>query len=96
MALRDEEQRTLTEIERHLVEEDPKLANQFAGHSSTRSLMIVTTGVVVTFAAGIAVLITGIQLASPLLVLVGVIFTMAFPALTGWALSSRRRGRSSK
>lgn len=90
MALRDDEQRTLTEIERHLVEEDPRLAHRFVERPAAGSLASVIAGVVLTFGAGLAVLASGIRLASPALVLVGVIVTTAVPALVGWVLSAHR------
>ena len=91
MALRDDEQRTLTEIERCLVEEDPRLAHQFAERPAAGALATVIAGVVLTFGTGLAVLAMGIRLASPTLVLVGVVATAAFPALAGWVLSSHHR-----
>lgn len=94
MALRDDEQRILTEIERALVEEDPRLARRFGDRSESQggSLGTVIAGVVMTFGAGLGVLVAGIWLTSPALVLVGVVVTTAFPALAGWRLSARRRG----
>lgn len=91
MALRDDEQRTLTEIEQCLVEEDPRLAHQFAKRPAAGSLATVIAGVVLTFGTGLAVLTLGIRLASPALVLLGVVATAAFPALVGWGLSSHHR-----
>lgn len=78
----------LTEIEQCLVEEDPRLAHRFAERPAAGSLATVIAGVVLTFGTGLAVLAMGIWLASPALVLVGVVATAAFPALAEWRLSS--------
>lgn len=93
MALRNDEQRILAEIERALVEEDPGLALGFAEWRVVMlgSLVAVVIGVVLMLWGGLVIMVIGVHLASPVLIIIGGIVAAAFPAMAGWRLSACRR-----
>lgn len=92
MTLRDDELRSLAEIERSLTETDPTL-NRLAElrpltPGSTASLII---GCAAMNASGIVIAVSGAGIDSPATVVIGVALATGFPVLAVWHLWWRRR-----
>lgn len=92
MALPDEEQRQLAEIERRLAEEDPRLAQRLA---RLRPLALSSTAVAVfvalmCFVVGLIVVAVGTQLGSLPVGVVGAVVGVGVPTLVVWRLWLRR------
>lgn len=89
MALPDDEQRRLAEIERGLAEDDPRLARRFAhGQPATAgafAAMIATA--LLMLGTGLAVIVAGARLGTPLVIVIGAIIAAIVPAM---ALLARR------
>ncbi|MQA07394.1 MAG: DUF3040 domain-containing protein [Pseudonocardiaceae bacterium] len=93
MALPEKEQRQLAEIERWLVQEDPRLARRLAESrpTATFTLVLAVLGILTLSAVGLVLMVFGVQLASPVLVIVGALLTVVLPAMLSWRLWSGRR-----
>ncbi|MFT4218540.1 MAG: DUF3040 domain-containing protein [Micropruina sp.] len=85
MALSEEEQRLLTQLEEALAAEDPKLASTLRGTTTRRLHRRRAALAGVGFLAGIACLIGGMQV-SPALSIVGFVIMLAATvvAITSW------------
>jgi hypothetical protein len=81
MALRDDERRELAEIERWLVEDDPRLARQFTERPEPRALTGTLAAIVMMLSAGLVIMAVGVRLGAPLLVLIGGVVALAVPAV---------------
>ncbi|WP_394619615.1 DUF3040 domain-containing protein [Lentzea sp. JNUCC 0626] len=82
MKLPDHEQRELEEIERRLAEDDPKFAaklNRPAPRVPHRTLML--AGVLAFYVAGLVVVMTGVTLASQIVIALGAAMVLA---VFGW------------
>ncbi|MGI5499956.1 DUF3040 domain-containing protein [Lentzea sp. CA-135723] len=82
MKLPDHEQRELEEIERRLAEDDPKFAaklNRPAPRVPRRTLVL--AGVLAFYVAGLVVVMTGVSLASVVLIALGAAMVLA---VFGW------------
>lgn len=92
MALPDDEQRRLAEIERALAEDDPRLARRL-GHGrqpvSSRSLAALITGSVLMLGTGLVIIVVGAGLGTPMVSVIGVVIAVIVPSL---AWTSRRYG----
>ena len=90
MPLSEEELRMLEQMERALVEEDPKLASTLRGTSMRRTARrrAVTAGVV--FAAGVAVLMTGVITTYWVVGVVGFVIMLASATVAVTALRGRQ------
>jgi DUF3040 family protein len=93
MALHGEEQRRLSEIERQLAEENPRLAQRLAELRPKR----IPTVVLAIFAAlcspviGLFVLVAAAQTQSPFLMVLGTILASVVPTAILWQGWLRRR-----
>jgi hypothetical protein len=92
MALRDEEQRQLAEIERRLAADDPRLAQRLA---RLRPLGLPRTvlgivGVLAAFVTGLVIVIIGAETTSLATGIAGVIIAVGFPTLIIWRFWLRR------
>lgn len=93
MALSDEEQRLLDQLEAALAAEDPKLANTLRGNVrkwDRRRLVLASLG----FVVGVAALIGGMEI-HPVLSVAGFVIMLACAAVgvTAWQRSMRRADR---
>ncbi|RSM86303.1 DUF3040 domain-containing protein [Kibdelosporangium aridum] len=79
MALRDEEQRKLAEIERGLAAEDPRLASQFTERPKLRTGTIAEIAVMLM--AGSVMAGVGVQLGSAVLIVIGGIVATIVPIM---------------
>jgi hypothetical protein len=93
MALHDEEQRQLAEIERRLVEDDPRLARRLATLRPMQSLALVASiaGLLASVVCGLTAMVFGVLLSSPVLIIVGTLLAVFLPTAIGWRLWLRRR-----
>lgn len=91
MTLHDREDRKLAEIERHLAEQDPRLARRLAEFQpiSASVLVAVALGVLMLLPTGLVVMVIGVQTAAPVSVVGGALIMAVVPAMTAWYL---RRG----
>ncbi|PRX47299.1 Protein of unknown function (DUF3040) [Prauserella shujinwangii] len=92
MALRDEEQRQLAEIEQRLVEDDPHLAQRLAKlrpFALGRAGLVVLS-VVAALVVGLIVIATGSELDSPALVVLGAALAAGVPTAVIWRLWLRK------
>ncbi|GAA4532136.1 DUF3040 domain-containing protein [Amycolatopsis samaneae] len=96
MALHDYEQRKLDEIEKHLVEENPRMARRFAEFRPFHLVTLVAAGLglIALLAVGLVVMVIGVQLTTPGLIILGALLTAAVPAAVAWYLL--RRAKSAK
>jgi lipopolysaccharide export LptBFGC system permease protein LptF len=94
MALHDYERRKLNEIERQLAEENPLLAQRFAGFRPiTDAAVVAALPILVMVAfAGLVLIEVGAQLAAPVPIILGALVITGVPATAGWYLL--RRGRT--
>lgn len=86
MALADDEQRRLNEIERELAEDEPRLARRFAHDRVTAPTvvaLVVAAGLML--AAGVTLIVTGARLGLPVVVGVGVVVAAVVPVMA-WAV----------
>lgn len=84
MALPEDEQRRLAEIESGLAEEDPRLARRFSrGRQpvAASTLVAVIVSAVLMLGAGVVVMVFGARLDAPLVVVIGGIIAVAVPAM---------------
>ena len=94
MPLSEEELRLLEQMERALVAEDPKLASTLRGtklRKQARRQMLLG---VLAFAAGIAVLMTGVILSRPLVGVLGFVIMLGSAYLTLNSYKNRNRALS--
>lgn len=92
MALRDEEQRQLAEIERRLAEDDPGLAHRLERLRSSvlpgpvRAL----AGVVLSVVVGLVLAVLGTETGTTAVRLAGLVLATGVPTLIAWRLWLRR------
>jgi hypothetical protein len=93
MALHDEEQRQLAEIERRLAEDDPRLARRLATLRPMESLVVVAAvvGVLASVAGGLIAMVFGVVLSSPILIIAGVLIAVFLPTAIAWRVWRRHR-----
>jgi Flp pilus assembly protein TadB len=93
MALPDDEQRRLAEIERGLAEDDPRLARRFAqGSPATRGAFpAVITAAGLMLGTGLVIIVVGFRLGAPLVIVIGAIIAVIVPALA-WLARRKRVG----
>jgi hypothetical protein len=96
--LPEDEQRALKAIEEHLAEEDPALAARLTRkpppHYRLPRRVLFIVLLLLTYTTGLALLVTGVALASIVLMVLGAGVTAAFPVLITWRAWRRARGRS--
>ena len=85
MALPDDEQRRLGEIERELAAEDPRLARRFAHRQQVTAGMLaaMVSGALILLAAGATLIVMGVRLGQPVVVGIGALVAVVLPVL-GW------------
>ncbi|WP_028923832.1 DUF3040 domain-containing protein [Pseudonocardia acaciae] len=85
MALPDDEERKLVEIEQGLASDDPRLAHRFVQlpGPTVGSLVATTIGIIVLLSAGAAIISIGAQLHSPAVIALGAVCTALLPTLAG-------------
>jgi hypothetical protein len=85
MALREHEERALTEIGQHLAEDDPRLAARLTSGRTTVLMLSSRTqfvlGVLVTYVVGLLTIIAGVTVATPVLIGLGAAVTASFPVV---------------
>ncbi|GAA3567584.1 hypothetical protein GCM10022222_59430 [Amycolatopsis ultiminotia] len=87
MALPDDEQRRLDEIERFLIKENPGLAQRFdAPPPGIGSMLVNAAGMVLLLGTGLVITSVGIQRGAPLVIAVGAVLTAVVPGVIGWYL----------
>ncbi|MFC0548816.1 DUF3040 domain-containing protein [Kutzneria chonburiensis] len=92
MTLRDDELRSLAEIERLLTETDPKLSRLAELRPLTPgSTAALISGSLAMHASGIVIAVSGAGIGSPATVAIGSVLAVGFPALAVWHLWWRRR-----
>jgi hypothetical protein len=93
MTLRDDELRSLAEIERSLTATDPRLSRKLAELRplTPGSAAALITGSVAMHASGIVIAVAGAGIDSPATVAIGAALATGFPALAVWHLWWRRR-----
>lgn len=86
MALHGEEQRRLSEIERQLAEENPRLAQRLAELRPMRipGAVLAILGSLLSPVVGLFVLVAGAQAHSVVLVVLGTVFASVVPTLIIW------------
>lgn len=86
MALHGEEQRRLSEIERQLAEENPRLAQRLSELRPMRipSVVFALIGAVCSIVAGLFILVAGAQAANGFLIVFGALLTCAVPTTILW------------
>ncbi len=98
MELPDREQKELREIERRLIEEDPKLAaklNRAAPRVLVPRRILVVAGMLAIYVAGLIAVMAGVTLSSVVLIALGactIVGVFAWFAVRVW----RARGRQSE
>ncbi|WP_199434988.1 DUF3040 domain-containing protein [Qaidamihabitans albus] len=92
MALHDEEQRQLAEIERRLAEEDPRLAQRLERLQpfALSRAALTLAGLLASFFIGLIAIATGAELGLPWLSIAGAALSVAVPTLVVWRLWVRR------
>jgi hypothetical protein len=94
MGLPDHEERALAQIERQLVDDDPRFAARLARTRSWISIprrVLYVSALCLVYSVGLVTIIAGATLPSAVLIAIGSIVTAAFPtavAVRAW----RRRG----
>jgi hypothetical protein len=93
MTLRDDELRSLAEIERSLTATDPNLARKMAELRplTPGSAAAMIAGCLAMHASGIVIAVAGGEIDSPATVVIGAALATGFPALAVWHLWWRRR-----
>ena len=93
MTLRDDEVRSLAQIERSLTETDPRLARQLAELRplTPGSVVALISGCLAMHASGIVIAVDGAEMDSPVTAVIGAVLATGFPALAVWHLWWRRR-----
>ncbi|MFI9382366.1 DUF3040 domain-containing protein [Kutzneria sp. NPDC052558] len=93
MTLRDDELRSLAQIERSLTETDPRLARRLAELRplTLGTVLAMLAGCVAMHASGIVIAVSGAEIGSPVTVVIGAALATGFPALAVWHLWWRRR-----
>ncbi|MFI9012306.1 DUF3040 domain-containing protein [Actinosynnema sp. NPDC053489] len=94
MGLPDHEERALAQIERQLLDDDPRfVARLTRGRSRLRvpRRVLFASALVLTYAVGLVTIIAGVNLASAFLVVVGSAVTAAFPTALGVRAWRQRR-----
>ena len=86
MALHGEEQRRLSEIERQLAEENPRLAQRLAELRPMRipGVVLAMLGALVSVFAGLFILVAGAQTHSIFLMALGTVLTAGVPTAIMW------------
>jgi hypothetical protein len=86
MALHGEEQRRLSEIERQLAEENPRLAQRLAELRPMRitGVVLAIAGVLLAPVAGLFVLFAAAQTQSPFLIALGTVLAAVVPTAILW------------
>ncbi len=98
MELPEDEKRELKAIEEHLAEEDPAFAARLTRKPpphlrlSRRALFVVL--LLLTYSAGLTLVIGGVSLSSVALVVLGIAVTAIFPVLIAVRAWRGRRGES--
>ena len=90
MPLSEEELRLLEQMERALVEEDPKLASTLRGTAFRRSARRRAVLAGVCFAIGIAILMTGAVVGNPAIGIAGFVVMLASATIALAAVRGRR------
>ena len=92
MTLRDEELRSLAEIERSLEETDPHLVRLAGLRPLTPgSVVALIAGCLSMHASGIMIAVIGGEIGSPATAVIGAGLAAGFPVLAVWHLCWRRR-----
>jgi hypothetical protein len=88
MAIRDFEKRQLAEIEQHLADESPELAQKLAAlgtaEAGTRHSIRSIVVMIATYVAGLTLIVAGVQVSSVPVIVLGALLTAAVPVTTGW------------
>ncbi|NIH77961.1 DUF3040 domain-containing protein [Amycolatopsis viridis] len=86
MALHDEEQRRLLEIERQLAAENPRLAQRLAELRPMRlsGVLLSVLGILCSPVAGLFLLVAAAQSHAPVLYVIGTVFTSVLPTALIW------------
>lgn len=86
MALHGEEQRRLSEIERQLAEENPRLAQRLAELRPMRipNVVLAVLGALFASMIGLFVLVAAAQTHAPVLMVFGTVLTSLVPTLIIW------------
>ncbi|PXY20366.1 DUF3040 domain-containing protein [Prauserella sp. PE36] len=92
MALHDEEQRQLEEIERRLAEDDPRLAQRLEKLRplGVSRIGLAILGMLALFVGGLVTIAIGAEISSPVLGIVGVVLAVGLPTVIIWRLWLRR------
>lgn len=98
MELPEDEKRALKAIEERLAEEDPAFAARLTRrpppHYRLPSRMLFIILLLLTYTAGLTLLIGGVTLASVALIVLGTVVTAVFPVLVTFRAWRRMRRRS--
>lgn len=86
MALHGEEQRRLTEIERQLAEENPRLAQRLSELRPMRipSVVLAVLGALCSVVAGLFIMVAGAQAHTEFLIIFGTVLTVGVPTAIAW------------
>ncbi|EID53012.1 DUF3040 domain-containing protein [Saccharomonospora xinjiangensis] len=86
MALRDDEQRRLAEIERRLSEDDPRLARRLAhlGSAYLSRSIVTFVALCACFVAGLALVAAGTQLRFWPVSIIGIVLAVGVPTVVTW------------
>ncbi|GAB2977915.1 DUF3040 domain-containing protein [Amycolatopsis acidiphila] len=86
MALHGEEQRRLTEIERQLAEENPRLAQRLSELRPMRvpSVVFAMIGALCSVIAGLFIMVAGAQVQTAFLIIFGAVLTCGVPTAILW------------
>ncbi|GHF55862.1 putative membrane protein YdbT with pleckstrin-like domain [Amycolatopsis bartoniae] len=86
MALHDEEQRRLAEIERQLAEENPRLAQRLSELRPMRipGVVVALLGALCSIVAGLFVMTAGAQSHAAFLIVFGAVLTSGVPTAIIW------------
>lgn len=96
MGLPDHEALALAQIERHLIDEDPRFAARLTRTRTWSRIprrVLFAAALCLTYAAGLLIVIAGVTLPSAVLVALGSIVTAAFPTAVG-VRAVRQRSRT--
>ncbi|KAA9156436.1 DUF3040 domain-containing protein [Amycolatopsis acidicola] len=86
MALHGEEQRRLSEIERQLAEENPRLAQRLAELRPMRipSVVLAILGALCSIACGLFLMVAGAQAHTSFLIVFGTVLCIGVPTAIVW------------